>query len=60
MSVIVKSGDDLRQEQCAAQLISLMYKMLQNHAVCEFWLKPYDILALSPDCGLIEAVPGKI
>ena len=60
MSVILKSGDDLRQEQCAAQLIRLMHQMLIEHSTCEFWLKPYDILALSPDCGLIEAVPDTV
>jgi hypothetical protein len=58
--IIVKSGDDLRQEQCASQLIHLMHHLLQAHASCEFWLKPYDILALSPDSGIIEAVPDTV
>ena len=31
MAVIVKSGDDLRQEQCAAQLIHLMSHILYAH-----------------------------
>jgi phosphatidylinositol 4-kinase len=42
--IIVKSGDDLRQEQLAMQLIDSMSQIFQ---VCEIdlWLKPYEILA---------------
>lgn len=57
--VIVKSGDDLRQEQCAAQLIHQMDQILRA-ARCSYWLRPYDIIALSPDSGLIEAVADTI
>jgi hypothetical protein len=60
MAVIVKSGDDLRLEQCASQLVHMMHHLLLAHASGDFWLRPYDILALSPDSGLIEAVPDTI
>mmetsp|Transcript_32431 Transcript_32431/g.42871 ORF Transcript_32431/g.42871 Transcript_32431/m.42871 type:complete len:136 (+) Transcript_32431:2113-2520(+) len=51
--VIVKSGDDLRLEQFAMQLISLMNSIFKRKKI-NLWLKPYEILATSYDCGLIE------
>lgn len=55
VSVIVKAGDDLRQEQLAMQLISL-FDQIFKEAKLNLWLKPYDILATETDCGLIECV----
>ena len=51
--VIVKSGDDLRLEQFAMQLISLMNSIFKRKNL-NLWVKPYEILATSYDCGLIE------
>lgn len=59
LPVIVKSGDDLRQEQCAAQLIRQMHTVLIEAGV-DCWLRPYDIIALSPNSGLIEAVADTV
>ncbi|XP_073991037.1 phosphatidylinositol 4-kinase beta fwd isoform X2 [Rhodnius prolixus] len=55
LSVIVKCGDDLRQELLASQVLT----MLQNIWTAErvpLWLHPYRILCLSDDSGLIEPI----
>lgn len=57
--VIVKSDDDLRQEQCCSQTIKLMNTILKE-ADIDCWLRPYDIIAISPDSGIIEAIPDTI
>ena len=59
LPVIVKSNDDLRQEQFAAQLIA-QFQLIFQEASLHLHLRPYDILATSPTCGLIEAVPDAI
>ena len=59
LPVIVKTCDDLRQEQCAAQLIAQMHQILLAGG-CESWLRPYDISALTEDAGLIEAIPDTV
>jgi phosphatidylinositol 4-kinase len=59
LPVIVKTCDDLRQEQCAAQLIAQMHQILLSGG-CQSWLRPYDIIALSDDAGLIEAIPDTV
>ena len=55
MSVIVKCGDDLRQELLAYQLLSLLQKIWKEERV-PLWLRPYKITVLSADSGLIEPV----
>ena len=50
--VIVKSHDDLRQEQLAAQLLWTMHNALAGDGFPEA-LRPYDILALSADAGSV-------
>lgn len=57
--MIVKSRDDLRQEQFAAQLIR-QFDTIFRDAKLDLWMRPYDILAISPEAGLIEAVPDTI
>jgi phosphatidylinositol 4-kinase len=59
VAVIVKSGDDLRQEQLAAQLIKQMQFILDSCGT-KHWLQPYDIVAFSPDSGLIEAITDTV
>ena len=59
LPVIVKSNDDLRQEQLASQLLFVMQRILRAEGVGA-WLRPYDIVALSADTGIIEAVPDTI
>ena len=53
LRLIVKSGDDLRQEQFAMQLISQIDQIFKKKKL-NIWLKPYEILATGKDCGLIE------
>ena len=53
--LIVKSGDDLRLEQFAMQLISLMNQIFKRKNL-KLWLKPYEILATAQDCGVIEFI----
>jgi len=56
MRIIVKSGDDLKQEQLAMQLISQFQQIFQE-AKLPLWLRPYEILSTGPDCGILECVP---
>ena len=53
--VIVKSGDDLRLEQFAMQLISLMDQIFRRKNL-KLWLKPYEILATNENVGIIEFI----
>ncbi|GAB4855690.1 Phosphatidylinositol 4-kinase beta 1 [Ancistrocladus abbreviatus] len=55
-SVIVKSGDDCRQEHLAVQLISHFYDIFQE-AGLPLWLRPYEVLVTSSYTALIETVP---
>ncbi|KAI4374205.1 hypothetical protein MLD38_012222 [Melastoma candidum] len=55
-SVIVKSGDDCRQEHLAVQLISHFYDIFQE-AGLPLWLRPYEVLCTSSYTALIETVP---
>ncbi len=41
-------------------MIHAMYYILKTHSTTEFWLRPYDIIALSPDSGLIECIPDTV
>jgi len=50
---IVKSSDDLRQEQFASYIIKQMHEIYVQCDV-DCWTRPYDVVALSPDSGLIE------
>lgn len=59
LHVIVKSGDDLRQEQLAMQLISFFQQTFDSKKL-ELWLYPYDILATGVDCGILECVPDAV
>mmetsp|Transcript_27364 Transcript_27364/g.49251 ORF Transcript_27364/g.49251 Transcript_27364/m.49251 type:complete len:771 (-) Transcript_27364:140-2452(-) len=54
--LIVKSGDDLRQEQLAMQLISLCKQIFES-AKLDLYVRPYEILATGPNCGILECVP---
>ncbi|XP_024920695.1 phosphatidylinositol 4-kinase beta isoform X3 [Cynoglossus semilaevis] len=55
LSVIVKCGDDLRQELLAYQVLRQLQMIWQ---VCHvpLWIKPYKILVMSSDSGMIEPV----
>lgn len=55
LSVIVKCGDDLRQELLASQVLQVLRMVWQQERV-PLWIKPYQILVLSRDSGMIEPV----
>lgn len=57
LNVIVKSGDDLRQEQLAMQLISFFQQVFKSKKL-SLWLYPYDIIATGNECGVLECVPN--
>lgn len=53
--VIVKTGDDLRQDQLIIMMIQLMDGLLKRGAL-DLCLTPYSIIATSPTSGLVEFV----
>lgn len=57
--MIIKNGEDLRQEQFATQLINEFYQIFQLEEV-DIWLKPYEILSTGHNVGLIECVPNSV
>jgi hypothetical protein len=59
LPVIVKSDDDLRQEQLASQLIKQFAKVFEEFQVPVF-LRPYDVIAITSTSGLVEAIPDTI
>uniref|UniRef100_M4BMQ8 1-phosphatidylinositol 4-kinase n=1 Tax=Hyaloperonospora arabidopsidis (strain Emoy2) TaxID=559515 RepID=M4BMQ8_HYAAE len=59
LPVIVKSDDDLRQEQLALQLIRQFAKVFEEFKVPVF-IRPYDVIAISATSGLVEAISDTI
>lgn len=55
----MKSGDDLKQEQFASQMISKFKDIFDQHGL-KLWLKPFNIIATCEDGGLIQTVPDSI
>jgi Phosphatidylinositol 3- and 4-kinase len=53
--VIVKTGDDLRQDQLIIMMIQLMDGLLKRGAL-DLCLTPYSVIATSPTSGLVEFV----
>jgi phosphatidylinositol 4-kinase B len=58
-SVIAKSGDDLRQEAFASQLILAISDMWLDERL-ELWLKRMKILITSPTTGLVETITDAV
>ncbi|KAL0917749.1 hypothetical protein M5K25_012835 [Dendrobium thyrsiflorum] len=55
-SVIVKSGDDCRQEHLAVQLVAHFYDIYQE-AGLPLWLRPYEVIVTSSYTAFIETIP---
>jgi len=55
LPAIVKCGDDLRQELLAYQIL-LMLKRIWDTEHVPLWIRPYRILVLSNDSGMIEPI----
>lgn len=56
---IFKSGEDLRQEQFASQLINTFAQIFKVEKVNCF-LYPYEIISTGNNCGIIEVVENSI
>merc|ERR1719335_78875 len=54
--IMVKEGDDLRQDQLVLQLIILMDSILKKYGL-DLQLTPYQVIAQSTEDGLVEFVP---
>jgi hypothetical protein len=59
LPILIKSNDDLRQEQLASQLIYRMALILARERI-PVWLCPNEIIALEASGGIIEAIPDTI
>ena len=57
LSLIYKSGDDLRQDQLVVQLFSLMDRLFKREHL-DLRITAYQVLPTSATNGLIEFVPG--
>lgn len=57
LAMIVKTGDDLRQELLAFQLLCLLDQIWQDEKV-PVYVRPYKILVCTNDMGLIEPIPN--
>ncbi|XP_066910261.1 phosphatidylinositol 4-kinase beta-like isoform X2 [Clytia hemisphaerica] len=56
---IVKTGDDLRQECLAYQLLRQFQAIFQQERV-PLWIRPYAVLVSSSDGGLVEPIVNAI
>ena len=54
---IVKSGDDLRKEVLAMQLVQLFQQILSSEGV-DVYIRPYQIISTDRQAGLVEYVEG--
>lgn len=59
VSVIVKTGADLRQEAFACQLIAVCSKIFAEHNV-DVWVKNMRILVTGESSGLIETITNAV
>ena len=57
--VIVKGGDDVRQEVLASQLVKTFSKIF-TEASLPLWLRPYDVVVTASDAGLMEFVANTV
>eukprot|EP00850_Spirogloea_muscicola_P020499 SM000218S06595 [mRNA] locus=s218:69990:77115:- [translate_table: standard] len=57
--MIVKSGDDCRQEHLAVQLVSHFHDIYRE-AGLPLWIRPYEVLVTSSHTALIETIPDAI
>jgi phosphatidylinositol kinase/protein kinase (PI-3 family) len=52
VSLIVKTGDNLKQEQFAMQLIYQFCQIFESENL-NLLLRPYEVVSLGPDSGII-------
>lgn len=56
-TVIVKNGDDMRQDQLVLQLFALMDCLLRNENI-DLRITPYRVLAAGSQDGMVQFVPS--
>ncbi|KAF7316022.1 Phosphatidylinositol 3-kinase VPS34 [Mycena indigotica] len=56
--VLLKDGDDMRQDQLVIQLFTLIDGPMRKEKL-DLKLTPYDVLATGPLQGMVRFVPGK-
>src|SRR5260221_9500791 len=56
--LIFKNGDDMRQDQLAIQLFTLMDRLLRKENL-DLRLSPYDVLATGSLEGMVQYIPSK-
>jgi len=59
LSVIVKTGADLRQEQLAVQLIQ-EFKRIWKEESCQCWVRYFRILITGGSSGLVETITDAV
>ena len=59
LRVIVKSGDDLRSEQFAMQLIETINLIFKRRKL-KLKLTTYEILSTGENCGIVEFIPESL
>ena len=59
VNIIVKTGDDLRQEQLAIQLFTF-FQQIFNENKLNLWLHPYEIIPTHKYGGIIECVKNAV
>lgn len=59
LSLIVKAGDDCRQENLAMQMIFQIHEIFKAAAL-PLWLRPFHVLVTSPSSGIIECVEDAV
>lgn len=58
-AVIVKTGDDCRQELLAMQLISIFVDIFATEKL-PLWMRPYEVLPTSHQTALVELMPNAV
>ncbi|CAD8208950.1 unnamed protein product [Paramecium octaurelia] len=57
--IIVKGGDDLRNELLIMQMIKKIKEIFEKHKL-DIFLRPYDIILTSPNSGILEFIPNTV
>jgi phosphatidylinositol 4-kinase len=58
---IIKSNDDLRQEICCMQLMTLCQEIFLHFGLGhQLWLKPYRIVSTGSSTGVVQVLPDTI
>jgi phosphatidylinositol kinase/protein kinase (PI-3 family) len=55
LHMMVKTGDNLKQEQFALQLIMQFNYIFKLEAI-PLILTPYEVISMGPDCGVMEMI----